>query len=63
MPRVHADWRAWFRPQLPAPERLTPQEARVISAWRMTVDAWNKLTDQERAEKRFNYFKAPGFVA
>ncbi len=64
MPRRYADWRDWFRPQ-PAVvlEQLSPQEAKVISAWRLTLPEWHSLASHERAQLRFDYLKAPGFVA
>jgi hypothetical protein len=61
VPRRYVDWRQWAKPSAPLPE-LTPQEARVISAWELTLAAWNQLTDAERAEKRFNYTKAPRYA-
>ncbi|MDR6794840.1 hypothetical protein J2X12_002851 [Pseudarthrobacter oxydans] len=64
MPRRYVDWRDWLRPRAaeqPAP--LSAQEALIISAWSMTQEAWEALTDAERADKRFNFAKAPRFVS
>jgi hypothetical protein len=63
MTRRYANWRAWFKPEVTEQlELLSAQEARIVSSWGMTWEAWNALTDAERAEKRFNFTKAPGFL-
>jgi hypothetical protein len=63
VPRRYADWRQWFKPTAAKLPELTPQEAKVISAWDLTLDAWNALSDVQRAKMRFNYMKAPRYVS
>lgn len=63
MPRRYADWRSRFKQPSVIPEQLDPQEARVISAWGLTLAKWKSLTEVERAKLRFDYLQAPGYVA
>lgn len=47
---------------IPVYPRLSPEEARVASAWLHTEHSWRGLTDQERAYCRDNLTKAPRYV-
>jgi len=41
------------RPAEPPPERLTPSEAIIISRSGHTVESWDRLTPQQRADIRW----------
>ena len=43
----------------PAPPRMDPHEALVLSAWGFTPAQWSALTNPQRAYFRKNYTKAP----
>jgi hypothetical protein len=64
MAKRYMDWRSWLKPEPVARTPLPPvQEALIISAWDMTQEAWNALTERERADKRLNFTKAPRFIS
>jgi hypothetical protein len=45
------------------PPRMDPHEARVASAHGHTEASWLALTDQQRADARATYTKAPRYIA
>ena len=55
----------WFRRRRPAPppqpEPPSLLDAITMTAWGITPQDWNGMTDQQRAWRRMNVTKAPHF--